>query len=69
MGCGPSWESGYVKPTILGFAAEWIMQATNRLLCRLRGHHWHNEGYANSDSGGESFQCLRCGESHDVTYY
>jgi len=27
------------------------------------------DSYANPDSGGESFECVRCGYNHDITYY
>ena len=43
---------------------EWKVRLIAATICRWKGHDLVDDGsYATPDSGGEGFQCLRCGWS------
>jgi len=37
--------------------------------CEVYGHKWHVEASIGPDSGSEDFECVRCGEYHNIIYY
>lgn len=47
-----------------------IREFIRTLYCRKYGHKYENTGgYANGDSGGDYFDCKRCGHSFTHIYY
>lgn len=61
------------KEFIIAYAKEVKRRADAVVLglfiCRARGHAWEVHGYAGPESGGEEWECTRCGEYGSVTYY
>ncbi len=61
------------KPTYLGYVllilCNATMQRVRMALCWWFDHDLEMEGWATPDTGGESWQCKRCGHGGSHTYY
>lgn len=50
-------------------AYDLIYHTFKRVICRIWGHDWYEDGYAGPDSGHTWVECRRCGESHTTYLY
>lgn len=57
------------RPTVLGFIARMIEAGYAIMRCRILGHDFEDEGYANPDSGAIIMVCQRCGLTHRHRLY
>jgi hypothetical protein len=51
-------------------AAVWLAECYARTaVCRARGHDVEYDSWCTPDTGGDRFDCRRCGWSEKITYY
>lgn len=61
---------GYSRPmAYIAATIDLIGKLWGSIACKIKGHEWIDDSWGNSESGGMSCYCARCGEGHRTILY